>query len=139
MVAALAVTFSCEPKEEPQDVTIQLTQNDVNYEKEGITVIASGAATFEAVTDAKGVASFTLPVGIYDVTVAFRGIDANGVVTNCNGKTAITVADKKADPNAVNDFKLPIVASQGSPMTLYVRFRGAQPDPDALLRARGLK
>ena len=25
------------------------------------------------------------------------------------------------------------------PMTLYVRFRGAQPDPDALLRARGLK
>lgn len=25
------------------------------------------------------------------------------------------------------------------PMTLYVRFRGAEPDPDALLRARGLK
>ena len=25
------------------------------------------------------------------------------------------------------------------PMVLYVRFRGAQPDPDALLRARGLK
>jgi hypothetical protein len=131
MVAALAVTFSCEPKEEPQDVTIQLTQNDVNYEKEGITVIASGAATFEAVTDAKGVASFTLPVGIYDVTVAFRGIDANGVVTNCNGKTAITVADKKADPNAVNDFKLPIVASQGSQLIIKEVYGGGCQKNDA--------
>ncbi|HIX45399.1 MAG TPA: peptidase M3, partial [Candidatus Barnesiella excrementipullorum] len=29
--------------------------------------------------------------------------------------------------------------SSEEPMTLYVRFRGAQPNPDALLRGRGLK
>ncbi|MBR4212361.1 MAG: DUF4876 domain-containing protein [Bacteroidales bacterium] len=124
MVAALAVAYSCEPKEEPQDVTIQLTQNDVNYAKEGITVTVSGPATFEATTNAQGVATFSLPVGIYDASVAFRGIDANGVVTNCNGKTAITVVDKKADPNAVNDFKLPVIASQGSQLIIKEVYAG---------------
>ena len=124
MVAALAVAYSCEPKEEPQDVTIQLTQNDVNYAKEGITVTVSGPATFEAATNAQGVATFSLPVGIYDASVAFRGIDASGVVTNCNGKTAITVVDKKADPNAVNDFKLPVIASQGSQLIIKEVYAG---------------
>ena len=45
------------------------------------------------------------------------------------------------DKETAMSFRHNILEKGGSedPMTLYVRFRGAQPDPDALLRARGLK
>ena len=45
------------------------------------------------------------------------------------------------DPETAMSFRRNILEKGGSedPMTLYVRFRGAKPDPDALLRARGLK
>ena len=45
------------------------------------------------------------------------------------------------DPATAKSFRQNILEKGGSeePMTLYKRFRGAEPDPDALLRARGLK
>ena len=45
------------------------------------------------------------------------------------------------DPATARSFRENILEKGGSeePMTLYKRFRGAEPDPDALLRARGLK
>ena len=45
------------------------------------------------------------------------------------------------DPATAKSFRQNILEKGGSeePMTLYKRFRGAEPDPEALLRARGLK
>ncbi|MCR5710723.1 MAG: M3 family metallopeptidase [Bacteroidales bacterium] len=45
------------------------------------------------------------------------------------------------DPATAMSFRHNILEKGGSeePMTLYKAFRGAEPDPDALLRARGLK
>ena len=45
------------------------------------------------------------------------------------------------DPETAMSFRHNILEKGGSeePMTLYKQFRGAEPDPDALLRARGLK
>ena len=45
------------------------------------------------------------------------------------------------DPATARSFRQNILEKGGSeePMVLYERFRGARPDPDALLRARGLK
>ncbi len=45
------------------------------------------------------------------------------------------------DPATAMSFRKNILEKGGSeePMVLYKRFRGAEPDPDALLRARGLK
>jgi len=45
------------------------------------------------------------------------------------------------DHETAMSFRQNILEKGGSeePMTLYKRFRGAEPDPDALLRARGLK
>ncbi|MBR6211769.1 MAG: M3 family metallopeptidase [Bacteroidales bacterium] len=45
------------------------------------------------------------------------------------------------DPATARSFRQNILERGGSeePMTLYKNFRGAEPDPDALLRARGLK
>ena len=45
------------------------------------------------------------------------------------------------DKKAAASFRKNILEKGGSeePMTLYKRFRGAEPDPNALLRARGLK
>ncbi len=45
------------------------------------------------------------------------------------------------DPATAMSFRHNILEKGGSeePMTLYKKFRGAEPDPDALLRARGLK
>ena len=45
------------------------------------------------------------------------------------------------DPETAMSFRHNILEKGGSeePMTLYKTFRGAEPDPDALLRARGLK
>ncbi|MBO4536363.1 MAG: peptidase M3, partial [Bacteroidales bacterium] len=45
------------------------------------------------------------------------------------------------DPATAMSFRKNILEKGGSeePMTLYKQFRGAEPDPNALLRARGLK
>ncbi|MBO4842598.1 MAG: M3 family metallopeptidase [Bacteroidales bacterium] len=45
------------------------------------------------------------------------------------------------DPETAMSFRHNILEKGGSeePMTLYKQFRGAEPDPEALLRARGLK
>ncbi len=45
------------------------------------------------------------------------------------------------DPATAKSFRQNVLEKGGSddPMTLYKNFRGAEPDPDALLRARGLK
>ena len=63
----------------------------------------------------------------------------------------LTVLDKDAfelfrekgifDPETAASFKHNILEAGASeePMVLYERFRGAAPDPAALLRARGLK
>ena len=45
------------------------------------------------------------------------------------------------DPATARSFRQNVLEKGGSddPMVLYKNFRGAEPDPDALLRARGLK
>lgn len=45
------------------------------------------------------------------------------------------------DRKTADSYRTNILEKGGSedPMVLYRRFRGAEPDPDAMLRARGLK
>ena len=73
MVVALAVTISCDSLENPQKIKIQLTQDNVNLAQKGIKVVLSNEFTsFEETTNSKGIASFKVPVGIYEATVSYR-------------------------------------------------------------------
>lgn len=125
MAAALAVTFSCDSLENPQRVKIQLTQDNANLAQKGIKVVLSNEfASFEETTDSKGIASFKVPVGIYEATVSYRVRDNEGNATNYNGRKSITVADKKENPDASNEFKLPVVVSQSYPLIIKEIYGG---------------
>lgn len=125
MVVALAVTISCDSLENPQKIKIQLTQDNVNLAQKGIKVVLSNEfASFEETTNSKGIASFKVPVGIYEATVSYRVRDNEGNATNYNGRTEIQVADQKENPDADSEFNLPVVVSQSYPLIIKEVYGG---------------
>lgn len=79
----------------PQEVTIQLKSNGEALEVAGIAidiVDAAGTASFQEVTDEKGVAVFILPVGNYTASVTYKTSE-DGLRLVYNGSnSAISVA-----------------------------------------------
>ena len=79
----------------PQEVTIQLKSNGEALEVAGIAidiVDAAGTASFQEVTDEKGVAGFILPVGNYTASVTYKTSE-DGLRLVYNGSnSAISVA-----------------------------------------------
>ena len=84
-------------------------------------------------------------------TTYFNHIFNSGYSAGYYGYLWAEVLDKDAfeyfqqqglyNPEIDMKFRRTFLEKGGSeePMTLYKKFRGAEPDPDALLRARGLK
>ena len=94
-LAALAfMAVSCDPKDKgpaTEEVKVQLVFNEQAFAQEGITVtLANGTASFEAETDAAGVAEFKVPVGVYTATVSFKN-SVDGALFNYNGTGSVTV------------------------------------------------
>ena len=112
MAAAVLFTVACEKTEKPIDVTVQLTVDDQNYAAEGVKVVLEGAAAFEATTDAQGVASFTVPVGIYEASTSFKKIE-NDNVKNYNGVATVTVG-----PEGETAFTLPLTVSVSTQLVI---------------------
>lgn len=95
-VIAVALCFSlvsCEKKPTTADVPVQLMYNGAPFAVAGIPVsLASGSATFDAQTDASGVATFVVPVGTYAVTASYQASE-NAVLVNYNGSANIMIPE----------------------------------------------
>ncbi|MBQ9583570.1 MAG: DUF4876 domain-containing protein [Bacteroidales bacterium] len=86
------VAVSCEPKgPETQDVDVQLSFENSPIAEEGVTVtLSNGTASFEALTNADGVATFNVPVGVYTATISYKK-SVDGSLFNYNGSANLVV------------------------------------------------
>ena len=83
----------------PQEVTVQLKADGAAFEVAGITVDladATGIASFQEVTDEKGVAKFTLPVGSYAASATYK-TSKDGVRYVYNGSNSAIAVEKDAE------------------------------------------
>lgn len=94
IAAALALTaVSCQQNKGPvtAPVSVQLILDGEALAEEGITItLSGGGSVYDAETDASGVASFKLPVGVYSATTSFKKSD-KGILYNYNGNAEVTV------------------------------------------------
>ena len=126
LVAAFAVAFSCEPEDGSQKIKIQLTNEDgTNLAQKGIKVaVGNDVAVFDEKTDSKGVATFRLPVGIYEATVSYTNRANDGNATNYNGKAEIKIEDPTVNPDAKTEFTLPVIVSKAFPLIIKEIYAG---------------
>lgn len=96
--ASLFAFASCDPTakvdDKPVEVKVQLTLGGSAYEAADVTVSlaeTSGTTTFEEKTNASGVATFTVPSGLYTATAAFK-VASEGVMSTLTGSTNVSVA-----------------------------------------------
>ena len=83
----------------PQEVTVQLKADGAAFEVAGITVDlvdAAGTVSFQEVTDEKGVAVFTLPVGAYTASATYK-TSKDGVRYVYNGSNSAIAVEKDAE------------------------------------------
>ncbi len=123
ILCAVAIAFSaisCDPKTPKTfEVPVQLQLDGQPFAMEGVTVtLASGDALFEGTTDASGLATFTVPVGVYTATTSFKLSDA-GILYNYNGSVNVPVTE--AFTGTVN---LAVTASKSSQLILKEVYNG---------------
>lgn len=92
----LVAAMSCKKENNgPFAITVQLVNSDATaFAVEGVTVSlaeASGAATYEATTDASGIAKFSVVVGTYTASCTYKTAE-DGVRYAYNGSNSIMVA-----------------------------------------------
>ena len=93
--AAAVLAFACQPKVLPVEISVQLFSGNEVLAQSGVTVSladAAGTATFEAITDAAGIAKFTVNPGSYTATATFKTIEGSKRVVYNGSNTAIMVA-----------------------------------------------
>lgn len=114
--ALLVCAASCEEKVDPNQpyaVKIALTDDNGPFAKSGIKVALKGSAEYEASTDAAGIASFNVPVGVYSASCSFSEA-SEGSVLNYNGVNSGIVV--KADSE--NSFNLPLTVSKSNQLVI---------------------
>ena len=98
--AAALLAFACQPKVLPVEISVQLFSDNEVLAQNGVTVSladAAGTATFEAVTDAAGIAKFTVNPGSYTATATFKNVENGKRVVYNGSNTAILVAAGPAE------------------------------------------
>lgn len=137
LLAILAVTLflaSCKKDDDlgtsVYTVNVQLTYpaGSVFTAQEGVTVkMTSSASSYEAKTDASGKASFTVPVGLYEVS-ATDARSANGRSYIYNGvKNGVSIASNWVSTDVVT---LELQESQRSQVVIKELFVGGTPKDD---------
>lgn len=115
-IAALFMGVACTPKEDPiklVDVNIQLECDGQALAISGVNVVVnetSGTASYNAETDAAGVASFKLPVGIYNAAASTKSY-ADGIQYVYNGAITYFAASEEQGVSSIN-MTMTKVASQ---------------------------
>ena len=125
LAATLAiVAVSCDPKTPKTfEVPVQLVLDGQPFAQEGVQIsLASGDATFEDVTNAAGLVTFTVPIGVYTATTSFKKSDA-GILYNYNGSANVPVTE--AFTGTVN---LAVTASKTSQLIIKEVYNGGCKD-----------
>ena len=125
LAATLAiVAVSCDPKTPKTfEVPVQLVLDGQPFAQEGVQIsLASGDATFEDVTNAAGLVTFTVPIGVYTATTSFMKSDA-GILYNYNGSANVPVTE--AFTGTVN---LAVTASKTSQLIIKEVYNGGCKD-----------
>lgn len=94
--AAALLAFACQQnKVLPVEISVQLFSDNEVLAQSGVTVSladAAGTATFEAITDAAGIAKFSVNPGSYTASATFKNVEGGKKVVYNGSNTAITVA-----------------------------------------------
>lgn len=124
MAALSLVLVSCEKKgPSTVQVPIQLMADGAPFAVAGVPVtLSSGSATFEAQTDASGVANFTVAVGTYAVTASYQ-TTVNLVQVNYNGSANIMFPEIAAGTTFATIY-LELTASKASQLIIKELYHG---------------
>ena len=124
VLAALSLALiSCEKRPTTVDVPIQLMYEGAPYAVAGVPVtLASGSASFEALTDESGLVTFTVSVGTYTATTSFRASES-AVMVNYNGSVNIMVPDAAAGKTFAT-MRLDLTASKASQLIIKEVYNG---------------
>lgn len=128
VLAALSLTLiSCEKRPTTVEVPIQLMYNGAPYAVADIPVtLASGSASFDALTDASGVVKFTVAVGTYTATTSFRASES-AMLVNYNGSVNILVPEIAAGKEFAT-MRLELTASKTSQLIIKELYHGGCKD-----------
>ena len=126
-IVAICFAFMAVSCEEPGpsiiSVPVQLAFNNAPFAIEGVTVtVSTGTTDFKAQTDASGIATFDLPVGVYSATTSFKRSEA-GQLSNYNGTASINVPALGKD-EALTAQNLPVTASKSSQLIIKEVYNG---------------
>ena len=104
-IAGLFAFTACDLFDIPQEVTIQLKADGEAFEVAGVPVDmvdAAGTASFQEVTDEKGVAKFSLPVGNYTASVTYKTFEDGARLIYNGSNSAVIVANDAENAFDVN-------------------------------------
>lgn len=126
--------YSCKKDDPGVDlhaVTVQLQypENSSFSAKEGISVkIVSNTLTYDALTDANGQLTFSVPIGIYEISVTDSRSDGTRAYIYNGVKSGVVVTNDWVSTNVVT---LELEESQASQVVIKEVFVGGTPKDDA--------
>lgn len=125
MLGLVVLATSCKHEVLPVNINVQLTLDNQPFAAQGIQVLLTQSeATFEAFTDANGVAAFLIPVGTYEANVSFKQSEG-GKALNFNGVQIVTVFE-----NTPADYKIPLTKSESNQLIIKECYNGGCMDND---------
>lgn len=124
VLAALSLALiSCEKRPTTVEVPIQLMYNGAPFAVAGVPVtLASGSASFDALTDDTGLVKFTVSVGTYTATTSFRASES-AMMVNYNGSVNIMVPEI-ATGKEFATMRLELTASKASQLIIKEVYNG---------------
>ena len=130
LVSAMIMAAACDPQgptTSTNDITVALVKGEAAYTEADITVKMkdlNGGTAYEAKTNESGVASFSLPAGLYEASASFKKTE-NDLTVVFNGVTSnITVG------GAETEFKVSLTTSNLSPIIIKEVYFGGCPKDD---------
>lgn len=130
IAAAALMAASCEKgiKNTPVDVTVSLEMNGQAYAAADITVSLrelNGTASYEAVTDENGTATFNVLAGLYEASATFK-IAEEGSLSVYNGLNSNIIVSNEGE----NAFNLELVESKSNQIIIKELYCGGCPADD---------
>ena len=130
LVSAMIMAAACDPQgpaTSTYDITVALVKGEAAYAEADITVKMkdlNGGTAYDAKTNESGVASFSLPAGLYEASASFKKTD-DGIITVYNGITSnVTVGSGESA------FQIALTESKLSQVIIKELYFGGCPKDD---------
>ena len=100
-IAAVVTIAACEPKIVTVDIEVQLISEGAPFAQEGVQVVlseAAGATSYDALTDAAGVAKFNVLPGSYSASATYKVAESGKRIVYNGSNNSILVAAVSEEP-----------------------------------------